>query len=265
MDADNSALSETIQKMAARLIARAPAGVGLCLIGGYRYRLLDEGCRRSLDLDYHWGGDLAAKQFEIEGLLRARLLPELRRRLGYEGDVRRATGPDAESAMVKTIEIAAYRTGVAGSRIEVPVDITSVPCLDRPVMKTVDGVGYLSVSDVDMVESKVLALFLRHRVEARDMVDVYFFSSAFLPDSAGRLREKAERCGLREAAVREDLRAMVAGREKHVRAIRGVLGDQVDPSVVQQVELAGGPAMVFDAVMDRLRALIDPWRAGESA
>ncbi len=249
-------ISEIIQGMAARLIARSPAGVGLCLIGGFRHRLLDEGCRRSVDLDYHWAGDLEAKRDEIEGLLRARLLPEIRRCLGHDGDVRRNTGPDADSPFVKTVEVAAYKVGVPGSRIEVPVDITNIPCLDRPIMKTMDGVGYLSVSDADMVEGKVLAFFLRHRIEARDIVDVYFFSSALLPESAMRFREKAARRALREDALRAGLRDMIQARERLVRAIGGILDEQVDSPVAEQVQKAGGAGMVFDDVVDRVRALV---------
>jgi len=50
----NPDVADRIQRIIARLIAENPAGRGLCLIGGYRFRLLDHSPRRSVDIDYHW-------------------------------------------------------------------------------------------------------------------------------------------------------------------------------------------------------------------
>ncbi|MFW6171627.1 MAG: hypothetical protein ACODAD_14150, partial [Planctomycetota bacterium] len=94
---ESIALMQRIQRLAARILATHPAGRGLCLIGGFRYRLLNESARASNDLDYHWDGDLRRKQAEIVEVFRSTLLPEVKRQLGCEGDVRPAVGPDAES------------------------------------------------------------------------------------------------------------------------------------------------------------------------
>ena len=96
---------ERIQALAAGLIATSPAGHRLCLIGGFRYRLLSRSCRTSLDIDYHWDGDLESKQHEIIDVLRAKLLPEVKRRFVYDGEVRQATGPDADMIESKVIAL----------------------------------------------------------------------------------------------------------------------------------------------------------------
>lgn len=62
---DKPEIAENIQKMAVKLLATSPAGEGLCLIGGFRYRWLDQSCRRSVDLDYHWDGGLKQKQEQV--------------------------------------------------------------------------------------------------------------------------------------------------------------------------------------------------------
>lgn len=69
----------------------------MLLIGGFRYRLLDHSPRFSVDIDYHWGGDLEAKQRELLGLCRRVILGQVRRELGYEGSASARTGPDADS------------------------------------------------------------------------------------------------------------------------------------------------------------------------
>ncbi|HVV02174.1 MAG TPA: hypothetical protein VHH88_12475 [Verrucomicrobiae bacterium] len=56
--------ADRLQRLVAHAIARSPAGVNLLLIGGFRFRLLDNSHRLSVDIDYHWGGDLDAKQQE---------------------------------------------------------------------------------------------------------------------------------------------------------------------------------------------------------
>jgi len=135
MQIERTRLIEEIQRLTVGLIAINPAGHKLCLIGGSRYRLLNRSCRTSLDIDYHWDGDLESKLTEIMEFLRAKILPEVKRRFGFDGDVRKATGPDADSPCVKTVAMAFYRTGEAGERIELPVKITNIPCLDAPVVR----------------------------------------------------------------------------------------------------------------------------------
>ena len=77
MAGHRSATVEQIQRMVAALVATQPAGAGLCLVGGFRYRLLDRAVRLSVDIDYHWMGDLAAKQQALAELFRRRLLEQL--------------------------------------------------------------------------------------------------------------------------------------------------------------------------------------------
>ena len=102
MNMERFEVVEAIQKLIVSVIATHPAGHRLCLIGGFRYRLLSQSCRMSVDIDYHWDGNLAAKQAEVATLLTARALPEIQRRFGYDGQVRTTTGPDANSPSVKT-------------------------------------------------------------------------------------------------------------------------------------------------------------------
>ena len=45
--------TDRLQRVVARLVATSPAGVNLLLIGGFRYRLLDNSQRFSVDIDYH--------------------------------------------------------------------------------------------------------------------------------------------------------------------------------------------------------------------
>src|SRR5450759_747355 len=152
-------IAEEIQKLTARFLAINPAGHKLCLIGGFRYRLLNASCRTSRDIDYHWEGDLASKQADIIELLRKKLLPEVKTRFGYDGAIHPATGPEADSPAACVIDMAFYHLGMAGHRIEVPVEITRIQCSDPPVVRTVGGTVFLTASDVDMIESKVVALF----------------------------------------------------------------------------------------------------------
>ncbi|HXP60668.1 MAG TPA: hypothetical protein VN829_09265, partial [Dongiaceae bacterium] len=86
--------TDRLQTAVARLVATSPAGVNLLLIGGFRYRLLDNSPRFSVDIDYHWGGDLEAKQRELVGLGRRVILGQVSRELGYEGSASARTGPD---------------------------------------------------------------------------------------------------------------------------------------------------------------------------
>lgn len=192
------------------------------------------------------------KQGEIASLLRKKLLPLLRERLGYDGSVAIATGPEADAPFVRTVAVAVWQSGGAPGRITMPIDVTRIVCLDKPIVRTVDGVIYLSASDADMAESKVVALFARQSVAERDMVDVFLFQDRFLADSAGRARRKLGAVRLTEEAVAAALKKFAADRALHVRNINAIIAGQLDPQAAANIRKAGGAAMVFDQVMSIL-------------
>jgi hypothetical protein len=263
MSLSKSQTVEGMQKLVAGLIAVSPAGHRLCLIGGFRYRLLSQSCRTSLDIDYHWEGSLDDKQRELVDLLKSKLLPEVKRRFGYDGTVCPAAGPDAESPCVRTVLVAFYRLEPVADRIELPVEITRIICLDPPVVRTVAGTVYLTASDADMVESKVIALFNRGFLQARDILDLFLFQDSFVPDSAQRLRSKFDMLPISPSVLADRCARLRVNRVVHVRAIARIIDDQVDAAVAANLKAAGGGNMIFDAVVALLTSkLAIPERGG---
>lgn len=247
---------ERIQLLAARILATHPAGRGLCLVGGFRYRLLNQSVRASNDIDYHWEGDLQRKQMEIVEVFRSRLLPEVKRQLGYDGDVQPATGPVAESPAVRTIELAFYRVREPGSRIAIPVDILGIERLDAPMVRTVEGTVFLTVSDADMIESKIIACLVRPFLQVRDVLDIFLFQDALRPDSPGRLSQKLNKLALATVRAIQTLDKLARNRTIHVRGIERLLDEQVNPAVTANLRAAGGGAMIWDSVVSLLRGLL---------
>lgn len=242
---------ERIQKIIARAIATSPSGNKLCLIGGFRYRLLDRSARVSQDLDYHWGGDLVAKQAELLSLLTQHVIPEVRRQLGYEGDARTAAPAD-ESDWLRAVHLAFWQPGVPFSRLEIPVEVTRIECHDRPLVKVVDGTVYLTTSDADMVESKVIALFRRQVIEHRDLCDLFLFADRMLPDSPARLKQKLAAAGVSDSIIEQRLTFLAANRVYHARSIDQVVRTQLDAPAADAITAAGGGEMILDAVLSLL-------------
>lgn len=241
---------EEIQRLTAKVLAISPAGCGLCLVGGFRYRLLDQSARLSRDIDYHWAGDLDTKQAELVSLFQRRLLPEVRRHFGYEGSARAATGPDAESPAVRVVELAFWR--LSSIRIEIPVEITRIVCMDPPTVRTADGVIYPTPSDADLIESKIIALFNRPFLQHRDVVDIFLFANHLPPDAAERVRSKFATLAIQPQRVAERLRDLADHPGYHAKAIATVIGDQLDPTAAANVNMAGGGKRVLDTVRQLL-------------
>jgi hypothetical protein len=256
MQTDRAQLVQSIQTLAAKVLATGPAGQQLHLIGGFRYRLLNASSRASADIDYHWEGDLDAKQAQIVDVLRKRLLPEVKRQFAYEGDVRPASGPDADSPAVRIVELAVFRRAEAGSRIELPIEITTIARLDPPLVRTVEGTVILTVSDADMIESKIVALLNRSFPRARDALDLFLFQDALPADARERLSRKLSALPLPQADVVARLDALEANAAVFVRQIAQVLDEQVEPAVAANLRGAGGAAMIFDTVIRLLRNLL---------
>lgn len=241
-----------IQQAIVRLVATSPAGHNLLLIGGFRYRFLDRSVRTSRDIDYHWSGDIEKKQHELVTLFRKRLLPNIRRQTGYEGRADAATGPDAESPAVRTVLLSFWKPGVEFSRVEIPVEITKVPCADPTEVRTVDGIIYPTLSDADLIESKIIAVFGRRIMEHRDLVDIFLFAGKLTLDSPGRLKRKLE-AKVANEDVRNRLDDLQAHAAYHARAIQAVVDIQLDREAADNINAAGGAKMILERVLGIIR------------
>jgi len=247
---------EAVQRLVARLIATSPAGEGLRLVGGLRYRLLDGSCRESLDIDYHWDGDLEKKRDQVLSALRKRLLPEAKRLFGYDGTMEPLTGPGAESPLVKSIALAVFKPDLPGSRIELPVDFTRIVCLDPPVARTAGGTVYLTASDADMVESKVIALLARTFVQDRDLLDLFLFRSALPPDREARLEKKLSLLSVTRKDAEERLVRLRQNADVHARGVDRIISEQVDGPAAANLKAAGGGKMACETVLGLLEDVI---------
>ncbi|MFC1461165.1 hypothetical protein ACFLQR_01430 [Verrucomicrobiota bacterium] len=255
--------AETIQRVITQTVATHPAGRNLVLIGGFRFRFLDKSVRISDDIDYHWKGDLGEKQKELIDLFSRVLLPEMRRRFGYDGSVAARHGPDADSPVVRVVDIAFWKEGIPHSRIEIPVELTRIACADPVAIRTAGGTIYATASDGDMIESKVLAILNRSTLRHRDIVDIFLFQDRFLPDSRGRLAAKLRESGIISASVEKRLADIRTHKDYHGKAIQAVIDAQFDPNAAAQINDAGGGRIVLDAAMKTLEQYV-PVRAKES-
>lgn len=241
--------TDRLQRVVARLVATSPAGVNLLLIGGFRYRLLDNSQRFSVDIDYHWGGDLGAKQGELLRLCRRVILGRVRRELGYAGSASARTGPDSDSPNARFIDLRFWKDDL---QIEIPLEVTQIICLDPPTLRTAGGTVHLTPSDADLIESKVLAVLNRIFIQHRDLVDLFLYGDRLRPDSAARLQQKVARMKLRLESIARRLQDLQEHGNYHAAAIQKVIAEQMDATVAQQMNAGGGGRAILDAALKLL-------------
>ena len=263
MAANDTNDTEALQRLIARTIAVNPPGRNLILIGGFRYRLLDDSVRVSRDIDYHWDGDLPGKQGELVELFERTLLPNVRRTLQYEGSAAPATGPDADSTVVRAVNLAFWKPDVPGSRIEIAVEITRIAKLDPTVPVVKQGTVYPTVSEKDMVESKVIALLNRTFVKHRDFVDVFLFQNQLSDDSHHRLSSKFDTLGISEEQTRKRISDFTTHPEYHAKAIQAIIDDQLAPTAAGNINDAGGGLMILDAILKLLELHVLGMKGGQ--
>lgn len=246
----NSAeLLEEIQRMIVKMLATSPEGRNLHLIGGYRLRLFDNSPRRSKDIDYHSSDDLEQKRDEVISLLERKLLPEVKERFGYDGTVAPARGPDADTALVKTADLAFYIKDFPYSRIEIPVDITAIETLDEPTPRTTGGVVCLTRSDQDIIESKVIAVLNSTHVRDRDIVDIFLFEDKFARNSDERIAKKLANFPLDKSTIAKRIQGLLDARDVRIRGIAQVIETQLDRQAADNINSGGGATAVFTHVI----------------
>ena len=243
----NSLETDRLQRVVARLVATSPAGVNLLLIGGFRYRLLDNSQRFSVDIDYHWGGDLDAKQQELQALCRRGILGQVRRELGYEGSVSVGTGRDADSPNARFVDLRFLK---GTTHIEVPLEVTQIVCLDPSIIRTAGGTVHPTPSDADLIESKVIAVLNRTFLQHRDLVDIFLYGDKLRQDSPARLKQKLVKMELRPEMVAQRLKNLQENREYHATAIQKVIDQQMNPTVAQQMNSGGGGRAVLESALN---------------
>jgi hypothetical protein len=252
---------EAIQREVVRLLAVSPAGKGLHLIGGCRFRMADNSPRASVDVDYHTEADFEDKQNELIHFFKQELLPIVKDVYGYEGSVSAASGPDADTDLVKTVNLAFFIKDFAYSRIELPVDITRIEVLDDPEARTINQVVCMTRSDCDIIESKVIALVGSTFIRDRDIVDIFLFESLLSEDSPARIAKKLKNMSLRASTVSERIHKMIQQRDVRIKAIQRIIDEQLERVQAETIAEGGGAAMVFDRVLkvmtDRLKLLKD--------
>jgi hypothetical protein len=247
--------TDRLQKVIARLVATSPAGVNLLLIGGFRYRLLDNIQRFSVDIDYHWGGDLEAKQRELLGLCRRVILGQVRRELGYEGSASARTGPDADSPNAEFVDLRFWKGEV---QIEIPLEVTQIVCLDPPTIRTAGGTVHPTPSDADLIESKVIAVLNRIFLQHRDLVDIFLYGDKLRPDSPTRLQEKLATMQLSPESIAWRLKDLQQNRDYHAGAVQKVIDQQMESTVAQQMNAGGGGRAVLDAALNLILRVCPP-------
>jgi hypothetical protein len=243
-----------LQRITARIVAMNPAGHRLLLIGGFRYRLLDRSARFSVDVDYHWEGDLAQKQGELLRLCRRLVLAQARRELGCDGTADLPTGPDAESPSARFVELRFWKLPVGGSQIILPLEITRIACLDPATIRTAGGVVYPTPSDLDLIEAKVIAAINRSFIAHRDFMDIFLYGDCLTPDSPRRLGEKLEKLHIDGGSVRKRLDDLQQNLEYHARAVQGVIDSQLEPAPAAQINAGGGGRKVFGRALELIQA-----------
>jgi hypothetical protein len=245
---------ENLQRMTARGVATNPAGHGLLLIGGFRYRLLDQSARLSMDLDYHWEGDLATKQAELLRLCRRILVPQARRELGYDGRADLKTGPDADSPSARFVELRFWKLPVAGSQILLPLEITRIARMDPATVRTAGGIAYPTASDLDMIEAKVIAVLNRTFIAHRDFVDIFLYGDRLTSNSPTRLSEKLNDLQIDPVSVRRRLEDLRQNVEYHARSVQGIIDSDLEPVCAAQINAGGGGRTVFERASELIRA-----------
>lgn len=264
MIANKQKEAEAIQKIIARHVATHPVGRNLALIGGFRYRFLNASVRISNDIDYHWDGDLKEKQRELTDSFKRRLLLEVSRLLGYSGSVSAHTGPDADSPVVRVVDLSFWKDDVPYSRIEIPVEVTCIRCVDQIEVRTVEGTIYATASEADMIESKVIAILGRITLRHRDILDVFLFQDCFRSDSAQRLKSKLQALMIDDNDLENSMSDLRKDSDYHAKAIQEVIDTQLEAEAAAQLNDTGGGITVLNAVMNILNRYICPEKTNES-
>lgn len=230
-------------------MASHAVGRNLLLIGGFRYRLLEKSPRTSVDIAYHWNGDLDAKMQEIVTFGERTVLPKVRQNLRFDGAFRAVSGPDNESPNARVVNMVFWKPDLKNSQIVIPLEITHIVCSDPVMIKTLDGVIYPTVSNADSIESKIIAVFNRVFLQHRDLLDIFLYSNQIIEEAPKRIAHKLHVLSVGTERIAKRLADLRLHREYHGRAVQDVINSQLEAAVAEQINNSGGGLFVLDTAL----------------
>ena len=183
------------------------------------------------------------------------ILGQIRRDLGYEGFAFDRKRPDADSPNAKFVYLRFWKGDV---QVEIPLEITRIVCLDRPIIRTASGTVYATASDRDLVESKIVAVLNRVFLQYRDLVDVFLYGDKLQPDSPARLKKKLAKLKLSPEAIARRLKDLEENSKYHAAAIQKVIDEQAETTLAQQMNTGGGGRTILDSALHLITRLCSP-------
>lgn len=253
--------AEDVQASIVRLVASLPVGADLALIGGFRLRFLNGSCRLSRDIDYHASGDLRQKAIALAASLRESFLPGLRSRHGWQGEVSDQVAPGEYSPAMQEVRVRLWKQ--PSQAIVLPIEITTVPVCDPLKIALAGGTVLSTVSDADLIEMKMVAIFSRQVIEPRDFLDVHLFGHMLgKQDAWQRIRRKFEFYNITPERVAQVAAKITTGYAYQVKSIDQEIAQTVTQAVREPLMRAGGGAAILDSCLNLLRDQI-PWMRGE--
>lgn len=134
--------------------------------------------------------------------------------------------------------------------------MTRIPCIDPIVVRTTEGTVYPTISDADIIESKVLAIFNRTHILHRDLVDIFLYRDQLRPDSGVRLAAKLKSLSVAPSTIKARIDDLRKNKAYHARAIQEVVDTQLDTAAANQLRDAGGGKMIGEEVLKALDSLL---------
>ncbi len=241
---------QNIQKIFISSFAVSTVSVGMYLIGGLKFYLLNNSPRLSNDIDFHYEKDLAIKKNELKAFILNSFLPMMKRDHNITGHIL-PNHPEEESINLKVIHI--FLTQEDKTSFDLPIEITKIICFDKKNIETFNGKIIGVVSNADLIESKVIAFFSRYYFQARDLVDIWLFKNMFLKDSGKRIFKKLNLLSIDNKTIKNKITDLKNNKTYHTKQIKEVFLTQTSEQINSQIENAGG----FNVVLDQIINILD--------
>jgi hypothetical protein len=124
--------------------------------------------------------------------------------------------------------------------------------LDPPTIRTAGGTVHATVSDADLIESRIIAVLNRLFLQHRDLMDVFLYADKLRPDSLGRIQKKLVKLKLPVETVARRLKDLRDNQQYHATAVQKVIDEQMETTVAQQMNAGGGGRTILDSVLSVL-------------
>lgn len=213
-------LIDEIQAFFLEEFYKNPSSNGTVLVGGGRFRHINNSLRFSVDLDFFQ--DKGFNEKNIQGFISGKFIKLLEQRFGVSARIIE-TPPWQKTHNIETIRLLVYDKDNDFYQIEIDFDFIMRKPYSGYEKELFRNVVILTSTNEESLEEKLISVFEREPIKIRDLFDFWYYRDLVKKFDKDRIQKKLKERGVSKDSIEKRLKDFTLHRDYYIREIKNII------------------------------------------